>query len=43
MLNFDSFLSSKKDKKIALIIDNGQMFFVMWVDMYFVLLLCTLS
>jgi hypothetical protein len=36
MLNFDSSLSSKKDKKIALVIDNGQKFFVMWVDMYLV-------
>jgi len=43
MLNFDSSLSSKKDQKIALVIDNGQKFFVMWVDMYSVLLLCTSS
>jgi hypothetical protein len=41
MLNFDSSLSDKKDKKIALVIDNGQKFFVMWVDMYSILFLCT--
>jgi hypothetical protein len=43
MLNFESTLSNKKDKKIALIIDNGQIFFVMWVDMFSILLLYTSS
>ncbi len=43
MLNFDSSLFDKKDKKIALVIDNGQKFFVMWVDMYSILFLCTSS
>lgn len=32
-----------KIKKIALVIENGQKFFVMWVDMYSILFLCTSS